>query len=44
MSLLLLKVEIDFFGFLLPVRSMYGEFRDENTSKWKVACVACRDG
>ena len=43
MSLLLLKVEIDFFEFLLPVRSMYGEFCDENTSKWNVACVACRD-
>ena len=22
----------------------YGEFHDENTSKWKLACVACRDG
>ena len=42
--MLLLKIEIVFLGFLLPVRSMYAEFHDENMSKWKVACVACKDG
>ena len=30
--------------FPVLVVNMYGEFRDENTSKWNVGCVACRDG
>ena len=32
-----------FLEFPVLVCKMYGEFRDENTSKLKVACVSCRD-
>ena len=28
-------------GFPVLVVNVYDEFPDENTSKWKVACVAC---